>query len=222
MSDMEGFRLDQKLYHEKLAKMALYNERGKLAKSVGLTFEAYLPGASVGSIVRMVPSHYHELLSSNRRHMKIGIEAEVIGFKDKRVILMPLEDARGLSNTSRVMLADGEASIPVGDFLLGRVVDGRGEPIDDKGPIAKMLKNIEKRGIYGVPVNPLDRATISQPLDLGIRAINGLITCGKGQRMGIMAGSGVRKKRSSRHDGRKYEGRCQCDRVGRRAWSRSP
>lgn len=181
---MDAYRLDDRVYNEKIAKMLLYHERGKLAKSVGLTFEGYLPGASIGSIVRISPNHADP---------SVGVEAEVIGFKDKRVIMMPLDDARGMSNTSLVTLTEGEASISVGDFLLGRVIDGKGEPIDQKGAVTRGAKNPERRGIYGTPINPLDRACIEQPLDLGIRAINGLITCGKGQRMGIMAGSGVGK-----------------------------
>jgi flagellum-specific ATP synthase len=119
-----------------------------------------------------------------------------VGFRDKRVILMPLDDARGVSNTSKLRLAKQEAGISVGDFLLGRVLDGKGEPIDGKGPLVVKgahANDAELRSIYGGVVNPLDRACIQAPLDLGVRAINGLLTCGKGQRMGIMAGSGVGK-----------------------------
>ena len=170
-----------------MSRMLLYRERGKLSKSVGLTFEGYLPGAAVGSIVRIVPAGASEINPLN------SIEAEVVGFKDKRVILMPLEEGRGLSNTSKIILTETEASIPVGDFLLGRVIDGRGEPMDGKGPLGAGIKGIQRRGIYAQVVNPLERSVITEPLDLGIRAINGLLTCGKGQRMGIMAGSGVGK-----------------------------
>lgn len=186
---MNELKLNEKFYFDRLAKLALYREQGKLAKSIGLTFEGYLPGASVGSIVRIIPSN----VPSAEEH---AVLAEVVGFRDKRVILMPLDDARGVSNTSKLKIAKSEASIPVGNFLLGRVLDGKGEPIDGKGPILSRTDAMmapEIRNIYGSVVNPLDRACIEKPLDLGVRSINGLLTCGKGQRMGIMAGSGVGK-----------------------------
>ena len=186
-----SFKLDSKAYNEKISKVLLYRERGKLSKSIGLTFEGYLPGAAVGSIVRVIPSHSQEFSSDIVQG--VAIEAEVIGFKDKRVVLMPLDESRGISNTSKIILSEAEASIAVGDFLLGRVIDGKGDPIDGKGPLGAGIKNLKKKTIYGAPVNPLERRPITEPLDLGIRAINGLLTCGKGQRMGIMAGSGVGK-----------------------------
>lgn len=181
------YRLDERVYNDKLGKLLLYRERGKLAKSVGLTLEGYLPGAALGSIVRIVPA------GSSEDDMRSAVDAEVIGFKDKRVLLMPLADGRGLSNTSKIILRETEASLPVGDFLLGRVIDGAGNPIDGKGPLAANVKNVSRRSIYANTINPLEREPIHEPLDLGIRAINGLLTCGKGQRVGIMAGSGVGK-----------------------------
>lgn len=186
---MEDYKLDHRFYDDQISKMILYRERGKLAKSVGLTFEGYLPGAAVGSIVRITSADKRESADDTP-----GVDAEVIGFKDKRVILMPLDDARGMSNTSRIILNEREAAIDVGDFLLGRVIDGKGEPIDGKGPLLTgKKKNTVRRSIYAGTPNPLERETIHEPLDLGIRAINGMLTCGKGQRMGIMAGSGVGK-----------------------------
>ncbi len=181
----DALTINEKPYNEKLAKLLLYHERGKLSKSIGLTFEGYLPGASVGSMVRLTPANAQEI------HQ--GVEAEIIGFKEKRVVLMPLEDARGMSNTSRIVLLKSEASIPVGKFLLGRVIDGRCEPLDRNGSLVEGLKSVDYRGIYGVSINPLERSCITDPLDLGIRSINGLLTCGKGQRMGIFSGSGVGK-----------------------------
>jgi len=181
-----GYVLDQKQYEERMQRMLLYKERGKLSRSVGLVFEGYLPGAAVGSIVKVVNSSHGEDDPSQCLH------AEVIGFKERRVILMPLDDPRGVSNSSRIILEESEASIPVGDFLLGRVLDGKGDPIDGKGPLITG-KHAVRRSIYSGTVNPLERSPIEEPLDLGIRAINGLLTCGKGQRMGIMAGSGVGK-----------------------------
>src|SRR4051812_35713273 len=101
---MSDLKVDQKAINDRIAKMILYRERGKLAKSVGLTFEGYLPGASVGSIVRVTGSDFNGE----------GVDAEVIGFKDKRVILMPLDESRGMSNNSRIILREREAAITVG------------------------------------------------------------------------------------------------------------
>ncbi|MGE4234028.1 MAG: FliI/YscN family ATPase [Bacteriovoracia bacterium] len=163
-----------------MSKLILYRETGKLSRSIGLVFEGYLPGATLGSMVQISQG-------SN------SIEAEVVGFKDKKVMLMPLNDAHGLGSSSRIFLSQIEATIPVGDFLLGRVIDGKGIPIDEKGDLLGGKKTSDRRGIYATSINPLEREMISKPLDLGIRALNGLLTCGKGQRMGIMAGSGVGK-----------------------------
>ncbi len=188
------YRLTEKGYYDRLSNMLLYKEKGKLSKSIGLTFEGFLSGATVGSIARIIPTN-------SNSSSEIGVEAEVIGFKDKKVIMMPLDECRGVSNSSKIILTKGEATIQVGDWLLGRVIDGKGEPIDGKGPLIptqrKVIpgrsKHVEKRSIYGSTVNPLERSTIHEPLDLGVRAINSFLTCGKGQRMGIMAGSGVGK-----------------------------
>ncbi|MBI2606802.1 MAG: FliI/YscN family ATPase [Deltaproteobacteria bacterium] len=198
---MEALKLNDKVYNDRLAKALLYRERGRLTKSVGLTFEGFLPGATVGSIVRILPNLGHSILADAAQirwrdadAFEHAVHAEVIGFRDKRAILMPLDDIRGVSTSSKIALSKSEASVAVGDFLLGRVIDGKGDPIDGKGPLVlPKVKNAEARGIYGSPVNPLDRTCISEPLDLGVRAINGFLTCGKGQRVGIMAGSGVGK-----------------------------
>ena len=185
MTVASNLKFNDRFYDEKLAKLLLYRERGKLAKSVGLTFEGYLPGATVGAIARIIPS--------SASSAEDAVDAEVIGFRDKRVILMPLDDVRGVSNSSKIILSRSEATVPVGPWLLGRVIDGKGNPIDGKGPLVVETKFLEKRSIYSSSVNPLQRPTITEPLDLGVRAINGFLTCGRGQRMGIMAGSGVGK-----------------------------
>jgi flagellum-specific ATP synthase len=104
---------------------------------------------------------------------------------------MPFEDAPGVNNDSLVLLRKKNSVVRVGPGLLGRVLDGAGEPIDGKGPL--QAKGLEERGLYHAPSHPLERSMIREPLDLGVRAINGLLTCGKGQRVGIMAGSGVGK-----------------------------
>ena len=181
-----NLNLDQKHYHEKLDQALQFQEAGKVTKSMGLIFEAYLPGAAVGSVVEIQSS---SAMSGSRA----PIEAEVIGFRDKKVILMPFEDSHGVNNDSRVVLKKKASTVSVGYSLLGRVLDGRGEPIDGKGPLSQNNETLIERSLYSSPSHPLDRQMIEQPLDLGIRAINGLLTTGKGQRVGIMAGSGVGK-----------------------------
>ncbi len=104
-------------------------------------------------------------------------------------MMMPLEEMRGIGPGCPIVARQQRAFIPVGSGLLGRVINGLGNPIDNKGPIAVECEY----PIYGTPVNPLSRQRITQPLDLGIRAINGLLTLGCGQRIGIFAGSGVGK-----------------------------
>ena len=178
--------IDTENYHDRLSEALLYNEAGKITKSLGLIFEAHLPGAAVGSRCKIFPHGD----SRNER----GIDAEVVGFRDKRVMLMTYEDAPGINNDSLVMLKQRVATVPVGNFLLGRVLDGQGNPIDGKGPLVDHTDLlIEERSLYQTPSHPLERELVRQPLDLGIRAINGMLTAGKGQRLGIMAGSGVGK-----------------------------
>ena len=180
-----NWEVDSSNYDDRLSQTLLYREAGKVTKSLGLIYEAHLPGASVGSICR--------ILSSSDPKSDEGVDAEVIGFRDKKVILMPFEETSGVNNDSLVLLKKNASTVSVGDALLGRVLDGRGVPIDGKGPLGGALGLSEERSLYSRPSHPLDRQLVEEPLDLGIRAINGLLTTGKGQRVGIMAGSGVGK-----------------------------
>jgi flagellum-specific ATP synthase len=118
-----------------------------------------------------------------------AVAAEVLGFKENSVLLMPLEDIQSLGPGCKVTVRKEKARMAVGDAMLGRVIDGLGNPIDGKGPICVK----ESYPVYANPINPIMRNRIKKPLDLGIRAINGLLTVGCGQRMGIFAGSGVGK-----------------------------
>jgi flagellum-specific ATP synthase len=174
-----------------------YRVAGKVVKSIGMVYEAVLPGASIGSICRILtadlgatkPLHLDE-----RTDALPGVDAEVIGFRDKRVVLMPFSEARGVSNDSIVILKRTSATVRIGRALLGRVLDATGEPIDGKGPILwEDDESARYRPLYEMPSHPLERDVIDQPLDLGVRALNGLLTIGRGQRVGIMAGSGVGK-----------------------------
>jgi flagellum-specific ATP synthase len=152
--------------------------RGKVTKIVGLVIEGYCPQATIGSIC--------EIMSLYGRS---SIWAEVVGFRETVALLMPLGEIHGLGIGSLIRVLDVNAHIKVGQSLLGRVVDAMAEPLDGKGP----LKCNEQQELYRLPPSPMNRSQISDILDLGVRSLNGLLTCGKGQRMGIMAGSGVGK-----------------------------
>jgi len=151
-------------------------------------------------------------LGSSCRILPVGgspIEAEVVGFNGERLFLMPSEDVYGLSPGARVVAVETPTAIPkigqapaarrraidrakllpVGEGLLGRILDGAGRPLDRHGP----LKSDSLRPLQGRPINPMTRAPIEQSLDVGVRAINSLLTVGRGQRMGLFAGSGVGK-----------------------------
>jgi flagellum-specific ATP synthase len=152
--------------------------RGKVTNIVGLVVEGHGPGSSMGGMC--------EIYSKAR---KSSIMAEVVGFRNKRVLLMPLGDLGGIGPGSVIIARKSQPVVKVGNDMLGRVVDGMGEPLDGKGPL--MLDS--EMPLYGKPYNPLKKRRIDEPLDLGIRSINGLLTVGKGQRVAIMSGSGVGK-----------------------------
>ncbi|MDD2851650.1 MAG: FliI/YscN family ATPase [Desulfuromonadaceae bacterium] len=164
-------------YHAILEGLNPVRLHGKVTQVVGLVIEGYCPDTSVGAICEIKPVEGAPIL------------AEVVGFRDNKTLLMPLGELRGVGLDSLISVRRDNASLGVGPQLLGRVIDGLGKPIDDKGPIAVD----EEYPLYALPVNPMLRPPIRKPLDLGIRSINGLLTCGRGQRVGIMAGSGVGK-----------------------------
>ena len=166
----------------RLDSALLYQFEGKVSQSMGLLYQAHLPGASIGALCRIKGG-------AIRSSVIDGIEAEVVGFRDQKIVLMPFEDAPGVSMESRVELVSSSQRVLVGHELLGRVIDSRGHPIDGKGPIRASVE----RSLYQTPTHPLERRMIKEPLDLGVKAIDSLLTTGKGQRVGIMAGSGVGK-----------------------------
>ncbi len=149
---------------------------GKLVRGIGLTLEAIGCQLPVGSqcLVQTVEGE---------------IEAEVVGFGDDITYLMPTEAVRGIVPGSRVMPLNRQSGLPVGMELLGRIVDGNGQPLDGLGEIQAETRAPTTRA----PMNPLIRRPITQPMDVGVRAINALNTVGVGQRMGLFAGSGVGK-----------------------------
>ncbi|EPH5597529.1 MULTISPECIES: flagellar protein export ATPase FliI [Vibrio] len=149
---------------------------GKLVRVVGLTLEATGCRAPIGSLCLV------ETMSGQ-------MEAEVVGFSGDNLFLMPSEQITGILPGARVTPLTSDAGLPVGMELLGRVIDGVGNPLDGLGP----LYTDHRASFNAEPINPLARKPISEPLDVGLKAINGLLTVGKGQRIGLFAGSGVGK-----------------------------
>ena len=150
---------------------------GSLTRMVGLTLEAAGCQASVGD--------YCDVIAGDGSRTA----TEVVGFAGDRLYLMPSGDAHGLGPNARVIPRQRAGVVRVGPELLGRIVDGAAQPLDGLGP----LSCAESVRLTGRPINPLSRHPISEPLDVGIRAINSLLTIGRGQRVGLFAGSGVGK-----------------------------
>jgi len=173
-----GIWLDRlKPYTERLAKTHELVVEGKLSRMVGLTLEAVGCRAAIGARCQI--------------ETKAGklIEAEVVGFSGARIFLMPTTEVHGLESDCRVIPLHNTSLVRVGYSLLGRVLDGSGNPLDNKGP----LKTDAYISLNGTPINPLSRKPIRESLDVGIRAINSMLCVGRGQRMGLFAGTGVGK-----------------------------
>lgn len=165
-------------YNKALGSINSISYTGKVSQVVGLTIESCGPPVQLGETCIL---HNYKRTGS--------IKAEVVGFKEGKVLLMPLGEIKGIGPGSLVESTHNLLTLPVGNGLKGRILDGLGRPMDGKGPV-------ECEGVVLVdnsPPNPLQRRRISQPLTLGIKAIDGLLTCGNGQRLGIFAGSGVGK-----------------------------
>ncbi|ANE56040.1 flagellar protein export ATPase FliI [Methylomonas sp. DH-1] len=170
-----------------LARLRPYRQRlheplemvveGKLSRMVGLTLEAEGCRAAIGSLCQVVT-----------KSGKI-ITAEVVGFSGAHLYLMPTGDTHGLEPGCRVIPMGKNSLARVGFGLLGRVLDGSGYPLDNKGP----LDTDAKVSLAGTPINPLSRKPIREALDVGVRAINAVLSVGRGQRMGLFAGTGVGK-----------------------------
>ncbi len=151
---------------------------GKVSQVIGLTIESIGPAVKLGEICHIYPLK-----------KDTPIKAEVVGFKGSVVLLMPLGEMDGIGPGSKVMATDEMLSVNVGDELLGRILDGLGEPIDD---LEKSILS-ERYPVNNKPPHPLKRKRVDEILSLGIKTLDGLLTCGVGQRMGIFAGSGVGK-----------------------------
>ena len=150
---------------------------GRISKVVGLVAEGDGMGLGIGNLCIIKNTYGKEIM------------AEVIGFRDEKVLLMPYGNIRGMSPGSRIIPMADAPTATVGNALLGRVVDGMENPMDNKGPINSPVQY----PLYGNPINPMERKSIKEAVDVGIAAINTMVTLGRGQRVAIMAGSGVGK-----------------------------
>lgn len=151
---------------------------GEITKVTGLTIESKGPQSNIGELCYIKP------FNSNRYIM-----AEVVGFKEDKILLMPFGDMEGIGPGSKVIASGHTLQVSVGEELVGRILDGLGNPMDGKGDIF----TIRKYPVSNMPPNPLQRTKISEVIPLGVKSIDGLLTCGMGQRIGIFAGSGVGK-----------------------------
>ena len=169
--------LDLSRYTTLLDRLEPVRLEGEIVELVGLIVESRGPAAAMGD--------FCEIRTRSGR----TIRTQVVGFRDGRVLSMPLEETDGLSLGDRIIARGGECGVEVSRQLLGRVLDGFGTPMDG-GPA---IHADNTRPLYTPPLSPLDRAHIDQRLTTGIRVIDGLLPCGKGQRIGIFGGSGVGK-----------------------------
>jgi FliI/YscN family ATPase len=175
---MENEGISLEIYHRKLQQLNAIKIVGSVKRAVGLVVESLGPPVSVGELCEIVGKVSEK-----------GIPAEVIGFRDNYVLSMPLFKVDGVKLGDKVVVRQKRASVSVSTALLGRIIDGLGNPFDDLGPIPAT----EEYPLHNPGTNPLERQNIDETLGTGIRAIDGLLTCGKGQRIGIFGGSGVGK-----------------------------
>ncbi len=170
--------LNWPILYEAIQKAQPFKKYGWVNRVTGIVIEGRGPISAVGDLCQI------KLKNGGKE-----ISAEVVGFKEERTLMMPLGEIRGIEPGCQI-IADGAAPlVKVGFDLLGRVLDGLGYPLDGKGPV----KGNKEYPLYGQSINPIVRQRITNPLDVGVKAINALLTLGKGQRIGIFAGSGVGK-----------------------------
>lgn len=173
-------QIDFHKYHHNLSTVTTYTTKGKVTELIGLVVKAVLPGVRMGELCLIEPYH-----------SKSAVKAEVVGFKDQEVLLMPLGELEGIGLGNPVIPTGKCLSVRVGDGLLGRVLNGLGDPldVDEKGPLVYDAE-------YPVSANPpeaMTRRRVTEPIGTGIRSIDGLLTCGEGQRIGLFAAAGVGK-----------------------------
>ncbi len=161
----------------RLTERSYVKKYGKVVKIVGLTVESIGPDAKLGDVC--------SIMSSDKSRQ---IKAEVVGFRENRILLTPYEEISGIGIGDMVELCSEALKVPVGDNLLGMALDGLGKPLDGSELVTDTFYEVN-----AVPPDPMDRVLIRDVLPLGVKAIDGLLTLGKGQRIGIFAGSGVGK-----------------------------
>ncbi len=170
--------IDFALHKKRVSESVLVQRTGRVAHIAGLVIESNGPSVPVG-----------ELCYIHSNNGETPIPAEVVGFKEKRILLMPIGELERIGPGNRVTASGSPLTVGVGMGLMGRILGGLGEPMDGKG-----LLNVEERvSIYNSPPDPLTRSRIKEVLETGVRAIDGMLTFGQGQRLGIFAGSGVGK-----------------------------
>jgi len=177
MQTDESFAEFLKQQRNKLNNTSSIVVEGRLTRMVGMTLEAVGCSVNIGERCQI------ETISGALE------DAEVVGFSEEKIYLMPIGSIQGLGPGARVIPTGRAPEIPVGKALLGRVLNGQGQPIDNKGPI----HCLQTRPLVAETINPLKRKPVEEPLDVGVRSINSVLTVGRGQRMGLMAGSGVGK-----------------------------
>ena len=175
---MKAYKLDSGPYLEVLRSVDPVRMNGKVTQVIGLTVESEGPDASVGDVCLIYPA-------------KSGkpIKAEVVGFRNNKVLLMPLGELHAVGPGCDVVSTGKPLTVQVGSELLGKVLDGLGQPLDG----SRIPVRMAHYSTHNVPSNPLFRPRVTEPLGIGVRAIDGLLTVGRGQRVGIFAGSGVGK-----------------------------
>ncbi|RMH56218.1 MAG: FliI/YscN family ATPase [Candidatus Hydrogenedentota bacterium] len=170
-------------FRDTLESVDLVRPGGLVTRVTGLVIESSGPPASVGDVCLV------RLSRQGKGFRAVYRLAEVIGFRDGKTLLMPVGEMGGVSPGDLVLATGRPVTIPVGPELLGRVLDGLGTPMDNAGP----LRCRRSASVFRSPPDPVMRPRITKPLSLGVRAIDGLLTVGKGQRIGIFSGSGVGK-----------------------------
>ncbi|MDR0947353.1 MAG: flagellar protein export ATPase FliI [Ruminococcus sp.] len=170
--------IDFEAIRKNVRQADLFKLKGKISKIIGLTIEATGPEGTMGDICRIY-----------RRNGKDFIYAEVVGISEGKIMLMPYTDLEGIGPGSIVEGTGRQLEVGVGENLIGRIINAIGQPLDGKPPV----ETTENYPIAGIPVNPLTRPRIENIIPFGVKAIDGLLTIGRGQRMGIFAGSGVGK-----------------------------
>jgi FliI/YscN family ATPase len=174
--------LPQSALHDAITSTRSVRLVGRVTRVAGLLVDGTLPGAHLGMVCRLrVPGAAHN-----------GIPAEVVALRERSVSLMPLGGVAGIQTGTEILTTGEQPSVRVGNGLLGRVLDGWGNPLDGKGKLTARAAP-SRYPLDPAPLNPLLRAEVAEPLSLGVRAIDGMLTCGQGQRMAILAGAGVGK-----------------------------